>query len=92
MGSLLSSVVVDVIMKYFETGIGVFHFITQRNIDSKSIVGPDSTNTVDSFLKHFNEHHVDIQFTMEQEWNNSLPFIDKWMNFFDTSYYRPLRT
>jgi hypothetical protein len=48
----------------------------KRYVDDSFAVFPHGRDKLDEFLKYLNSIHPSIQFTMEVEENNSLPFLD----------------
>ena len=48
----------------------------KRFVDDTFFIWPHPKDTLVPFLNHLNSHSPHIQFTMEIEQNNSLPFLD----------------
>ena len=80
MASPLSPVIANIFMEHFEsraleTAPLKPHF-WKRFFDDTFVVWPHPKDTLVPFLNHLNRHSPHIQFTMEIEQNNSLPFLD----------------
>ena len=80
MGSPLSPVIANIFMEQFETRAlektPLKPRCWKRFVDDTFVVQPHPKDTLVSFLNHLNSHSPHIQFTMEFEQNNSLPFLD----------------
>ncbi|XP_077778802.1 uncharacterized protein LOC144326219 [Podarcis muralis] len=80
MGSPLSPVIANLYMEHFETNAldKSEHKpkLWLRYVDDTFVIWPHGKEKLDSFLTHLNSLHPKIQFTMEIEANNQLPFLD----------------
>ena len=80
MGSSLSHVMANIFMEYFEAkALNSWHLKPKcwfRFLDDTFIIWKHGRQTLDTFLPHLNNISPHIQFTMEIESNNSLPFSD----------------
>jgi hypothetical protein len=80
MGSSLSPVVANIFMEHFETlALNNFHLKPKcwfRFVDDTFVVWPHGQSSLTSFFNHLNSISPHIQFTMEKEKDNSLPFLD----------------
>ena len=47
-----------------------------RYVDDTFVVWPHGRDTLQDFLKHLNEQHSSIKFTMEVEEDGNIPFLD----------------
>ncbi|XP_033119974.1 uncharacterized protein LOC117119279 [Anneissia japonica] len=80
MGSPLSPVIANIFLEEFEQL--AIHSATRqpklwlRYVDDTFIIWQHSKVHLDSFLDHLNSQHGAILFTMEEEHNRSLPFLD----------------
>ena len=78
MGSSLSPVIADIVMEHIETtAMDTFVediVIYRRYVDDTFVVLPE--NSINSFHNHLNSINPSIQFTLEKESNNQLPFLD----------------
>jgi hypothetical protein len=79
MGSSLSPVVANIFMEHFETSsLKSFHLKPKcwyRFVDDTFVVWPHGHSSLISFLNHLNNISPHIQFTMEIQKDNSLPFL-----------------
>ena len=71
MGSPLSQMLVNIYMEYFEE----MAFIWIRYVDDTFILWPHQED-IQTLLDHVNSIQPFIQFTMEKEQDNKLPFLD----------------
>ena len=80
MGSPLSPVIANIFMEHFESRAletaPLKPRCWKRFVDDTFVVWPHPKDTLVSFLNHLNSHSPHIQFTMEIEQNNALPFLD----------------
>lgn len=80
MGSPLSPAVASIFMEHLEEKILNSSQLKPkcwlRYVDDVFVVWPHGRQTLDEFLEHANRQHRNIQFTMELEENNTLPFLD----------------
>ncbi|XP_039204586.1 uncharacterized protein LOC120310339, partial [Crotalus tigris] len=80
MGSPLSPVIANLYMEHFETQAleksDHKPKLWLRYVDDTFIIWPHGKEKLDNFLTHLNSLHPKIQFTMETEANNQLPFLD----------------
>ena len=80
MGSPLSPVVANIFMEAFEdTAIESAQLkpkVWFRYMDDTFVICPHGENALSVFHDHLNSQHPYIQFTMEVETNNCLPFLD----------------
>uniref|UniRef100_A0A6P7FX31 Uncharacterized protein LOC114331948 n=1 Tax=Diabrotica virgifera virgifera TaxID=50390 RepID=A0A6P7FX31_DIAVI len=80
MGSHLSPVIADIYMEHFETialsSSNLKPTCWLRYVDDTFVIWPHGKDTLDLFLSHLNGIHPSIQFTMEVESEESLPFLD----------------
>jgi hypothetical protein len=80
MGSSLSLVFSNIFMEHFEKlalETAVFKpAIWLRYVDDTFVVWPHGPSRLQEFLRHLNSVRPTIQFTMEVETNNNLPFLD----------------
>ncbi|XP_058045388.1 P2Y purinoceptor 1 isoform X3 [Ahaetulla prasina] len=80
MGSPLSPVIANLYMEHFETQAleksDHKPKLWLRYVDDTFIIWPHGKEKLDNFLTHLNSLHPKIQFTMETEVNNQLPFLD----------------
>ena len=78
MGSPVAPVIADIWMQHFEEKAintsPVKPTIWKRYVDDTFCIL--KSNEVETFLNHLNSVHQKIQFTMEMEKDNSLPFLD----------------
>lgn len=96
MGSPLSPVLANLYMEKFEIeAIGSFEHKPTcwlRYVDDIFVIWPHGLETLETFLKHLNNIHSNMKFTMETETNNSLSFLDvlitKSQNSFTHTVYR----
>ena len=96
MGSPLSPVVANIFMEDFEnTAIATADHhprVWFRYVDDTFVVWQHGRAKLDDFLLHINDLHHRIQFTMEIENNNSIPFLDvlveRSTNCLSTNIYR----
>jgi hypothetical protein len=80
MGSSLSPMVSYIFMDHFET-LSLKKFNLKPKcwfifIDDTLVVWPHGHSSLTSFFYHLNNNNPHIQFTMEMEKDNSLPFLD----------------
>ena len=79
MGSCLSPVLSNLFMEFFETkllpSIVDFDLVWYRYVDDVFAVMPDNID-VDEFLSRLNTLSPSINFKLEKETNNCLPFLD----------------
>uniref|UniRef100_A0A1B6D9B7 Reverse transcriptase domain-containing protein n=1 Tax=Clastoptera arizonana TaxID=38151 RepID=A0A1B6D9B7_9HEMI len=80
MGSPLSPVVANLYMEHFEQkAINSFELKPKtflRYVDDTFVIWPLGVDNINRFLAHLNFVHPSIQYTMEVENNNTLPFLD----------------
>jgi hypothetical protein len=80
MGSSLSPVVANIFMEHFETlALNNFHLKPKcwfRFVDDTFVIWPHGQPSLISFFDHLNNISPHIQFTMEMQKDNSLPFLD----------------
>lgn len=80
MGSPLSPALANIYMEHFEsTAIKTASHKPAywfRYVDDTFVVWPHGKSKLDDFLHHLNNQHPDIQFTMECEKDDQLPFLD----------------
>ncbi|KAM3823585.1 uncharacterized protein M6D78_018813 [Vipera latastei] len=80
MGSPLSPVIANLYMEHFETlALEKSNHkpkLWLRYVDDTFVIWPHGKEKLDDFLIHLNSLHPKIQFTMETEANNQLPFLD----------------
>ncbi|XP_047504100.1 uncharacterized protein LOC125049061 [Pieris napi] len=78
MGSPVSPIVADIFMEDFEeralANTPVKPRLYKRYVDDTFVVLPN--DKISAFLAHLNSIHKNIKFTVEQENNNCLPFLD----------------
>ncbi|XP_072173825.1 uncharacterized protein [Diadema setosum] len=80
MGSPLSPIIANIFMEHFETQ-ALQSSPTRPSlwlcyVDDTFVIWPHSRSELDLFLRHLNQQHPNIQFTMEIEEDNSIPFLD----------------
>ena len=87
MGNALSPVVANLYMEFYETKILPkvlpSHVLWFRYIDDVLCLFPQDTN-LDNFLMKLNTLNENIQFTVESEVGNSLPFLDLRLHRFNS--------
>lgn len=80
MGSPLSPVVANLFLEDFETraldSAADKPSCWLRYVDDTFVVWPHGPDKLQNFLRHINSVHPNINFTMETEVNNKLPFLD----------------
>ena len=80
MGSPLSPVVANLFMEDFESKAlsSALHQpkLWKRFVDDTCVVWPHGREELDRFFIHLNSQSSSIKFTMEQEVNGGLPFLD----------------
>ncbi|XP_038066508.1 uncharacterized protein LOC119736566 [Patiria miniata] len=80
MGSPISPVLANIFMEDFEQKtLATAQFqpkLWLRYVDDTFIIWPHGPDKLDGFLRHLNQQHPSIQFTMETETSDSLPFLD----------------
>ncbi|XP_019870071.1 uncharacterized protein LOC109598606 [Aethina tumida] len=80
MGSLLSSVFANFFMEKFEQkAIETSKHkpsVWYRYVDDTFVIWKHGQEKLDQFLKHLNSQHNIIEFTMELEKENQIPFLD----------------
>jgi hypothetical protein len=80
MGSPLAPVVANLYMEHFEHQALSSAIKTPtrwyRYVDDTFVVWPHEKDELQEFLKHLNNIHPNIKFTMEMEQNKTLPFLD----------------
>ncbi|XP_046400913.1 uncharacterized protein LOC124167151 [Ischnura elegans] len=80
MGSPLSPAIANLFMEDFEekalqsASLRPRYFF--RYVDDTFVIWQHGRNTLDDFLSHMNQQHPNIKFTMEEENNNCIPFLD----------------
>ncbi|XP_033097623.1 uncharacterized protein LOC117101698 [Anneissia japonica] len=80
MGSPLSLVIANIFLEEFEQ-LALLSVTKQpklwlRYVDGTFIIGQHSKVYLDGFIDHLNSQHKSIMFTMEEEHNRSLTFLD----------------
>jgi hypothetical protein len=101
MGNSLSSIVCELYMNHFEE-LALDSSPNRpsywlRYVDDTFVIWPHGPNTLQGFLQHLNGVRPAIQFTMEMEVNNSIPFLDVLVTKTDSSlstrvYRKPTHT
>ena len=80
MGSPLSPVLVELFMEEFELdtieNADLRPNLWLRYVDDTFVVWPHGKTALQEFLLHLNSQHPLIKFTMEQEKNNTISFLD----------------
>ncbi|XP_071794470.1 uncharacterized protein [Asterias amurensis] len=80
MGSPISPVLANIFMEDFEQkALGTARLkpkLWLRYVDDTFIIWSHGLENLDDFLSHINRQHPNIQFTMETETSDSLPFLD----------------
>jgi hypothetical protein len=80
MGNSLSPVVCNVYMEHFEKlALDAAPYkpsLWLQYVDDTFVIWPHGTNQLQEFLDHLNGVRPSMQFTMEIESNNSIPFLD----------------
>lgn len=80
MGSPLSPVLANIFMEDFETS-AINSTINKpstwlRYVDDIFVIWPHGEEQLNKLLEHLNNIHENINFTMEKEINNEIPFLD----------------
>ena len=83
-------------MEYFEKDVLENSDLKPKNwlryVDDTFVLWPHSLEELEQFHQYLNKRNVSIQFTIEHQKNNSLPFLDvlvqKQMNNFKTKIHR----
>jgi hypothetical protein len=90
MGSSLSPLLADIFMEDFETNIiskqNLKPSVWWRYVDDVFSIWPHGSELLDTFLNDINDKEETITFTMEKEYNNTLPFLDVLISKNDTGY------
>ncbi|GJQ81343.1 hypothetical protein Trydic_g20555 [Trypoxylus dichotomus] len=80
MGSPPSSIIANIFMEAFEYEAIEFSRMKPkcwyRYIDDTFVIWPHGPRTLEEFLLHINRQHANINFTMEIEEDDDLPFLD----------------
>ena len=80
MGSSLSHVITNLFMEHFEIQVLETSYLKphcwRRFVDDTFVIWLHPKISLTQFLNHINSESLHIQFTMEIEKNNSLPFLD----------------
>ena len=80
MGSPLSPVLADLFMEEFEQtallSADLKPSVWLRHVDDTFVVWPRSKHDLEHFLQHLIGLHSNIQFTMEQEQDGHIAFLD----------------
>ena len=80
MGSPISPVLADMFMEAFEqTAIATADFqprVWLRYVDDTFVIWQHGQDKLQLFLEHLNGLHSRIQFTMDQEKDGNIPFLD----------------
>ena len=80
MGSPISPIIASIYMEYLESKIlSTVSFkpkVWQRYIDDNFIIWSHSYDTLEPFLSYLNSQYKDIQFTMEEEVDGQIAFLD----------------
>jgi hypothetical protein len=80
MGSSLSLVVANIFMEHFESlALNNFHLKPKcwfQFVDDTFVIWPHGHSNLISFFNHLNSLSPHIQFTMETQKDNSIPFLD----------------
>jgi uncharacterized protein (UPF0335 family) len=92
MGSSLPPVVSNIFMEHFEKLVletsDLKPAVLLRYVDDTFVVWPHGPSSLQDFLCHLNSVRPAIQFTMEVETNNNLPFLDVLVTDLSTRVYR----
>jgi hypothetical protein len=76
----LSPVVCNIYMEHFEIldldSLSYKPSLWLRYVDVMFVIWPHGPNRLQDFLNHLNRVRLSIQFTMEIESNNVIPFLD----------------
>lgn len=101
MGSPLAPVLANVFMRKFEENVltnysGVLPLFYRRYVDDSFLIFKRTTEMID-FFEYMNSLHPNIKFTMEEENNCFLPFLDVKVTkvdgkFITSTYYKPTHT
>lgn len=80
MGSCLSLVMANFYMENFESNaLNTYHLkhkVWKRFVDDTNVIWPHGKEELTKFLHHLDNISKDIQFTMEEEESNYIPFLD----------------
>ena len=80
MGSPISPVLADIFMEEFESSslltADLRPSLWLRYVDDTFVVWPHGPEALQEFLQYLNGQHPNIAFTMEQEQDGSIPFLD----------------
>ena len=96
MGSPLSPIIANIYMEHFEektlSSAPMKPKVWRRYVDDTFVLWSHGRETLESFLNHLNSHHNAIQFTMEEEVDRQIAFLDVLVrregNKLTTSVYR----
>jgi hypothetical protein len=88
MGSSLSPIVSNIFMEHFEKLALETADLKLRYVDDTFVVWPHGPSSLQGFLCHLSSVRPAIQFTMEVETNNNLPFLDVLVTNLSTRVYR----
>ncbi|XP_050510634.1 uncharacterized protein LOC126887260 [Diabrotica virgifera virgifera] len=90
MGSSLSPLLANIFMEDFENNIiskqNLKPTVWWRYVDDVFSIWPHGSELLDTFLNIINDQEETIKFTMEKEYNNSLPFLDVLISKKDIGY------
>ena len=80
MGSPLSPVIANLFMEEFENSVLTSYekkpTLWIRYVDDTFVIWPHGEHELENFLRHLNNQHDSIKFTMEVEKDGVLPFLD----------------
>ncbi|XP_046400855.1 uncharacterized protein LOC124167106 [Ischnura elegans] len=80
MGSPLSPVIANLFMEEFENSVLTSYkkkpTLWIRYVDGTFVIWPHGEQELENFLRHLNNQHDSIKFTMEVEKDGCLPFLD----------------
>ena len=80
MGSPILPIIANIFMEHFENQIlknaSLKPSIWFRYVDDTFVIWSHGRDTLPQFLAFLNSQHLNIQFTMEVEQNNQIPFLD----------------